>query len=398
MKVIVQKYNQNDQEFYSLVLPFETINKLSEVLIYGESSYGYQRKLDEKHYQKIKKSLIEDQGTLPTSVILGVNKKDFEDLLTEREVDGLKFFVIDTEEFSKANSDDSKLFRIIDGQHRIAGLKLASSASNTLNNFPLNVIIVVTEEEERVKEVVLFRDINSKGKKLKMDLTLLAMYNYELLKKKSLTSEDDIIKHILIRTAHYLNTSNTVWKEAIQFDIYSKNLSGIIGVAAFINSILPFVKKYIQVNSIKTDNLNSTNQSDIIGNLDNISQEISNILIKAWEIVEHKWAGSFENKEYILYGTPRYKKDYYIQKTTGVNAIHLILTKNIKLEKGTIEDQLLDFRSVIINSPLTVSQWKNGGVLSGLTSKSGFSKAQKIIEVGFDNYQLELEKKASDDL
>ena len=171
MKVIVQKYNQNDQEFYSLVLPFETINKLSEVLIYGESSYGYQRKLDEKHYQKIKKSLIEDQGTLPTSVILGVNKKDFEDLLTEREVDGLKFFVIDTEEFSKVNGDDSKLFRIIDGQHRIAGLKLASSASNTLNNFPLNVIIVVTEEEERVKEVVLFRDINSKSKKLKIKQT-----------------------------------------------------------------------------------------------------------------------------------------------------------------------------------------------------------------------------------
>lgn len=397
MKAIVQQYFQNEQEFYSMVLPFEEIDKISDVLIYGDHDYGYQRRLDKKHYQGIQKSLTDNKGTLPTSIIVGVNKDDFSKYLKVELVEGVgEILIFDSENVEIEQDEKPKtIFRIVDGQHRIAGLKQASIENEKFRKFPLNVIVVVTNEEERVKEVVFFRDINSKAKKLKMDLTLLAMYNYELLMKKKLVDENDIVKHLLIRIAHHINKSDGVWTEAIQFDIHSKNLTGVIGVAAFINSIHSFVKKYVSENYINISRFDANDQGVAIKELDEISQDIADILIEAWKIVEGKWTQCFENKEFTLSGHPRYKKDYYIQKTTGVNAIHQILTENIDFKLKGIEDQLNAFSEIIDKSPLSVSQWKSGGILSGLTSKSGFAKAQRIIEIGFEKFQKEIEEKNS---
>ena len=54
MKFPIIEYHQNKYKLISTVLPFETINNYSKVLVYGIDDGGYQREPDEKHFTKIK--------------------------------------------------------------------------------------------------------------------------------------------------------------------------------------------------------------------------------------------------------------------------------------------------------------------------------------------------------
>ncbi|MFA1643620.1 DGQHR domain-containing protein [Chryseomicrobium imtechense] len=391
MKIIMQKYQQNGQEFYSAVMPFQEIDRVSEVLVYAESEYGYQRMPDPKHYQSIKNSLLNNKDSLPTSIILSVDKHEFNKYISPLSLDGYQnpdLYEFDTTDIT------NEIFRIVDGQHRIYGLREASEQDSAFLMFPLNVIIVITDEHERVKEVVIFRDINSKAKKLKTDLTLLAMYNYELINQQKLTNHTDLMKHLLIRTAHYLNENNkSVWKNAIQFDIHEQPVQGIIGVAAITNSLKPLIKKYIESKSFDLSSDIYSHSNDVISLLNSHALTLSDIIIEAWERVKQKWPKCFGDVEKQFLGEPRYNKAYYIQKTTGANAIHSILEENIDFSAQPNFEMLKDFYSVIGKSPLEHEDWAVGGKLSGLTSKSGFTKTKRIIEIGFENYQLEQEKK-----
>lgn len=391
MKFIMQKYQQNGQEFYSAVMPFKEVDRISEVLVYAESEYGYQRKPDYKHYQSIKNSLLNNKESLPTSIILSVDKNEVQQYLAPLSVDGYQS--TDLYEFNSTDIS-GEVFRIVDGQHRIYGLREASKEDESFLNFPLNVIIVITNENERVKEVVLFRDINSKAKKLKTDLTLLAMYNYELINQQKLTNDTDLMKHLLIRTVYYLNEDEeNVWKNAIQFDIHEQPVQGIIGVAAITNSLKTVVKKYIEANSFDLSSNIYSHSNDVISILNNHAQIISRILTEAWGMVEHKWPECFGALEKQFQGEPRYNKAYYIQKTTGANAIHSILEENIHFSGQSNFEMLNSFYKVIEKSPLESEDWAVGGKLSGLTSKSGFSRAKRIIEIGFEEYQQEQDEK-----
>jgi len=379
MKKIAQRYVQNNQEFYSMVLPFKDVFDRSEVLVYGDDNkFGYQRPLDVRHSKNIKKSIIEEKDSLPTSIILSVNKNEFEQYTKELSLEG--FNSSDLVEVNLPSASDSKLFRIVDGQHRIYGLKEAAETDSYFENFPLNVIILTTEEEERVNEVIIFRDINSKAKKLRTDLTLLAIYNYELIQKKGLNNETDLLKHLLIRTVHLLNESKgTVWFKAVQFDIHQKPVSGVIGVAAMVNSLKNFVSKYIEYKQINFSSINQQTHEETIKSLNGIADDISEIINEAWEVVRFKWKSCFLETEEGL-NAEVFNKKYYLQKTTGANAIHTILEKEISYSDDLFD--LTPFENIINNSPLQTDDWAVGGILSGLTSQSGFKTAENLIRFG----------------
>jgi DGQHR domain-containing protein len=185
------KYAQHRQEYISLVLPFEVIHNISKVLVYGDDKYGYQRKLNERHYKTIKKGIVKDKIILPTSIILSVDSDYINHIIKLRtENDSLVDIAFNLSE---------REFRIVDGQHRIKGLEEASKEDPSVKNFLLNVIILVTEKHNRAVEVEVFRDINSKAKKIKTDLTYLAIHNYELLEHKEI---EDLARHLTIKTAY----------------------------------------------------------------------------------------------------------------------------------------------------------------------------------------------------
>lgn len=362
------KYMQENQEFYSVVLPFHVINKISKVLIYGKDKLGYQREPIEKHYKSIKNDLIAG-AIIPTSIILSADKEYLNKICEKWS---------ENDNIVSLNFGEEEQFRIVDGQHRLKGLEEAAKSDSKFNDFMLNVIILATNSSNRAIEINIFRDINSKAKRIRTDLTMLATYNYQLLGKQEI-AEDDIVEHTSVKVAYYLNeVLDSVWKNGIKFEIHSESSLGIIGVSAFTNSIAGMVRKYVQQNS--------NENSDLMEYTDRAAKEIANFVNNAWWIVHSNWKGCFTSvinlsKEVEGHILHYYDDGYYIQKTTGTNALNSILNSFIQEDNFTLQ-ALNNFETFINNSPITVDDWKIGGVFSGLTSKSGFKKAREIIKLG----------------
>lgn len=78
-----------------------------------------------------------------------------------------------------------------------------------------------------------------------------------------------------------------------------------------------------------------------------------------------------------------YDNKYYIQKTTGTNALNMILN-DITRSFGSSNETLDEFHEVIRKSPIKSKDWGTGGIFSGLTSKSGFKKAKEILINGLN--------------
>lgn len=393
MKYIGTHYVQNNQNFYSVILPFHAIKNSTHVLTYGsENKLGYQRKLDGKHVKKISDQLLSNSNSflLPTSIILSIDEEEFQKFITK--TDNVTAEIDFPEEGNH--------FRIVDGQHRIEGLKKAIEKNDSLNNFMLNVIILITEKDRQIIEVEVFRDINSKAKKLRTDLTQLSIFNHELLGRKKLESEEDLIRYLSSKIAYFLNETSkdlkmlnlNVWSNAILIDIHEEHIPGIIGFSSFISSIKNIVKRYID-NSYELSDFSKNGHYDfnIINVLDEHALIISNMLLDCWNIVRLKWKGCFSDEVIIIdkiYYQIYYDKDYYIQKTTGINAIHMIINETVEFDKESQKWDYQDFDRIIFNSNVSEKDWIVGGKFAGMTSGTGFKKAKNIINNQYDQYEF----------
>ena len=360
-------YKQFEQEFLSLALPFGVLKKIGRVLIYGDDKYGYQRKLNERHYKKIKNDILKNQVILPTSIILSAESSIIKEQIHNSN-NNIYEMDIDLEETQ---------FRIVDGQHRLRGLEEAAKECPEINDFILNVIIILTKPQNRVLEVKVFRDINSLGKKIKTDLTLLAIYNYELLEQKEI---DNLSAHVAIKAAYLLNEKidKSVWHRAIQFDVNADQPIGIIGVSAFINAIEPLAKELNRQNPYHDLN----DREGLMEHTEVLAQILAKFIDNAWAEVKNKWSYCFVEtslKESFDYVTVYYDDGYYIQKTTGTNALNSILYDCV-LQEGDFNNKSIEaFRNKIKLSKIRADDWKVGGIFSGLTSGSGFKKAKLSI-------------------
>ncbi|WNB91846.1 DGQHR domain-containing protein [Bacillus sp. NEB1478] len=383
MKFIAQRYHQGEQEYLSLVMDLKTIYLNSKVLIYDKDDYGYQRPLDEKHSNKIKNKVLSGNGLFPTSIILSIDAHLVNKIISEIEINSVQALNFVSLTISNFEKSEDHLFRIVDGQHRIAGLAGAAEHDPEIWGYELNVIVLIIPEEKRVIELDVFNDINATPKKLKTDLVILAKQQYILLGQKGIDSKTEMEEYLAIRTAFILNEEigASVWHNAIKFEKEINSQIGIIGIAAFKKAIAPLVKEF----------LNNKGKVDLsLSDLNELADEIAHYLNDAWNIVAKKWEDCFGDFDFILESEQynfRYNNSYYLQKTTGVNAINQILHEN-RNEQEPIEK----FKEIIDNSPLIEEDWIKGGKLSGLTSGSGFKKAVSLIKYGEIKEKQEQEK------
>lgn len=368
-RIWINRYSQNDQKFISFVMDFETLNRTSKVLVYGESKYGYQRKPDKKHYVKVKRYLVEDdQAMLPSSIILGADSAVLSRYIkTEK---GHSYLDL------KGVKD--KIFRIVDGQHRLKGLEEAVKSKPELAHFMFNVVVVETDVSERYKELSLFTDINSKGKRIRVDLALLAKYNYEVYGG----SVDSLGIHIAVKTAYKLKENRdpkNIWRNGINFDIHEEKALGIVSVNAFVKSIKPMCDRYLRDSEL---DIKSMSDQAIYEVTEKASDFIMGLLLEAWTIIGEKWGGCFsptvENDYFYDIKEFYYNRKYYIQKTLGVRVLNTILYESVRQGKIT-EYNLGHFYRTIIASNVNISNWSTGDIFAGLSSQSGFRIAKNYI-------------------
>lgn len=368
----IQGNSNNKQEYYSTVLNFKLLDQISTTLIYGDDEYGYQRKLNQKHYKKIAKSIQESELISPTSIVLGVNKSYVNEIINHIE---------DNIYTLNLSSTTTEKFRIIDGQHRINGLKEARKKDPQIDSYNLSVIIMVIDDDKRRVEAKVFKDINSKAKPLKMDLAILALYKYDILEQ---VREIDIREHVGIKIAYLLNEKNPIWKNAIALDVNGSNINGCVGFKTFYESIKSICTIYIEEKEI--DDIKDKSFEEILSFVDRKSNEIVNEIIEpCWEIVRDRWPSCFLNNSIILYNFEEFEimfnKKYYIQKTMGCKAINgLISEVLLNNNSKDIEDSIIIFKKMIFVSEVSDEDWKVGKRFSALSSEAGFKKIRSIIK------------------
>jgi DGQHR domain-containing protein len=374
MNYHIIEFTQNNHRFISAVLPFEIIDQHSHVLVYDHDEGGYQREPDSKHFNNIKKYVQEQPNYLfPTSVILGLDESNYNQLIIKLE---------DSQPYINFDNASAHTFRIVDGQHRIRGLREALVTKPEIANLLLSVVILITPQNSRSLEMEIFNTINSKSKRIRVDLIQLARYEYRILEESIQPSE--LNEHISIQIANLLNedsNSRNIWFNAIKFGIHDEQKVGIVGVNAFRESLKNIVGNYLQTN---------IDYKDLTGaSLINYSKDAANIIKRfiytAWnDIVFTKWPDSFSSKKQELDFDQEikeffYNNRYYIQKTLGTKSINYLLASLVH-DYGISNECLSNFNTIINESLLLTSDWEVGKTFSGYSSESAFNKVTKIIK------------------
>jgi DGQHR domain-containing protein len=383
MKIPIFEYSQNNNQLATAIIPFGILNANSHVLVYGKSSGGYQREPDEKHFNKIKKYVLDDPNFLfPTSIILGIDQNIASKIISDE--GDLKFIELD--ELPK-----EKIFRIIDGQHRIRGIEAALPNNPNLNTLPLNVVILKTNATKRSQEMEIFNTINAKSKRIKVDLIKLANFEYSILENE--IDNNELNEHLSIQVAYLLNEDESpknVWHNAIKFGIHEEEKVGIIGVNAFSESIKGLVSKYL----LDTKNKWSTlKDDDMIDFARQSAGKIKLFLDDIWILVKEKWGSGFkEGSNEIDYDfevkTYSYNKYYYLQKTLGTKSLNYLvgqIANNKNPELNALNSKNLeDFKFYLKTTKLKTSDWEMGNTFSGYSSESAFNKVTKMIKSKLD--------------
>jgi DGQHR domain-containing protein len=378
----IERYKQNSQEYISGVFLFKTVSALSKVLVYKQDEDGYQRQPNRTHYLKIKNYILKNLETFkfPTSIILGTDKAKI-DTLIKKDACG-EYIEIDM-------NFNEKVFRIVDGQHRIEGIREAAKEKPSLNDLLLNAIILVSPLGHKSVELEAFIDINSTAKRISTDLATLARFDYEIKEKR--ISEPNPIKHIATKTAFYLKEDDplSVWSSAVKFDIHSEISLGIVGVTLFRESIEPIVSVYLETKFIDRGN---KNESELITYYDDVARQIAVDINEVWNnIIRKKWSECFSESiaknEVGELKTIFYSNEYYIQKTLGVKVLNILYSEILK-QTGITEQSKSTFQDLIQNSKVMSRDWRKGGPFSGLSSESGFARIRKMIknEIEKPNY------------
>ena len=142
---------QSGKQFYSVTMPTDVLAKCCYVTTRNEDPQaGFQRVLDKRRAQDIADYIDSKKGTIPGSIILSAQP----DAALTPLVRGK------TIEFTFA----PRAFLVLDGQHRVYGFSLASSA--------LRVPVVVYSGLTPTEEARLFIDINTKQRQVPNELLL----------------------------------------------------------------------------------------------------------------------------------------------------------------------------------------------------------------------------------
>jgi len=348
------KFMQNSFASYAISLTVEELVERTTVEYYDSvTGKGYQRPLVPSHYRKIAKYLqLSKNPVLPTAILTAVDP--------EQIIEGSTISI---------KGD----LRVVDGQHRIEGIKylkkLDEQAFRNISSFDFPVLVMIVPPEQKVHEINAFININKTSKPVSTDLAVQ-------LKDKIRGENIDLIlgdlnTAIATKVSQRLNKQkDSIWYELIKVGD-EKTKGRTISINAFHQSLRNIIDTYLSFNEIDIINLDDFN--DIV-------EDISYIVSRAWELIQKKWPECF------IYEVQPNK--YNIQKGIGVYSLHEVLSENLKQCKGNSDRTLLKFKEVLVISQVQSSDWKVGGKFSPYNSKNGFNQIAKYVNneiVNIDN-------------
>lgn len=196
LRIPVLRLQQPIGEVYVGSIPGKALWEISETDIReiqkGEDGIfaftGIQRKLNEKRVEEIAEYVKTIDATFPTAVVLSASSDDFE--FSKESGSGVDSLVFDLNRVEEIEESDDlfsyrKVVRVIDGQHRIEGLKRAGK-----ENFDVNVAIFVDADME--DQARIFSVVNLAQTKVNKSL-VYDLFNYSTTMSPEKTAHDVVV-------------------------------------------------------------------------------------------------------------------------------------------------------------------------------------------------------------
>jgi DGQHR domain-containing protein len=361
---------QKGQRIFAGILPAEdllaltTIDHYNSKLPLDDPRQGYQRPPERSRITKIGsyliKNIVNDDGDVgsslfPTAVTLAARKPlDFNESTRELRL-----------------SVDEKL-QIVDGQHRIEGLRYAieEKGADYLRDFPIPFVIM--EMPSRVAEMNQFRIINSSAKAVRTDLVNTILAAKVAREGDTSVSENESWKVVVTRVVDRLDKEvSSPWHGLILMPDESGSPKGngkkVVRATSFMTS-LKAVYQPLEYYDYFDDVSTLNDKADIM-----------------FEVVAPYWA-ALKSLVPEAFEEPR---SYVIQKTPGLFSLHELLARkiipwftrqNLEWEKGNFQKILSTSRE--ITDPMFWHKDENRASAYG--SMKGFKELYELLSDSLD--------------
>ena len=287
MELEVTRIKQAGIDLYLGWLPAEELIKRGRVDKWAPShTEGYQRPLVEKRIGDVAWYLKKGEGIMPTSVLVSIRS-------------GVKF----DEEKRKLDIPDEVILWIIDGQHRVEGLKRAmEQGAQELKDYPFPVVIMVNPN--RFDEMRAFYLVNSKAKSVPTDVAerimkrTLAEQGEPWIREheaEDFTKSQRVINQAkAVTVGDYLRSECPVWK-------------GMVAVPGEPKPDVNAVKQHTMVMAM----LEGAFKDSTLANLD--PRALGELLGCYWEAIQETWPETIEKP-----------KLYSVMKSSGVWSLNML--------------------------------------------------------------------------
>ena len=348
VRVAAIKVRQNGHDLYMADLTAEVLLNHTKVDKWFSTSTGsnpldngYQREEEKPHYNKVGVYLSKNsKAILPTSVLLCARGPvKFEPLASDSTMGYLTI------------SAPSLPLYIVDGQHRIAGLRHAIQDLGHEESRNFTIPAVIMAGMKKFDEVYQFYLVNSTSKKIKTDLAqrlLSEMASKDETIRKSVVGAGKAWMLRAVAISELLNErAGSPWEGRIQRPNARKVGNVMISESSFTASLRPILTiPWVQKQS---------------------NEEIAEIISRYWLAICKFLPEACEN--------PR---DYALQKTTGVYPWHMVAPAIFEICRSEKDFSVQRMEKVLKQVEkggfLTDDYWASGtGEATQFSSSAGFA-------------------------
>lgn len=320
------RINQKGVTLYVTALPLDLLSKLARVDRWTPSNpEGYQRPLADRRLAEIAKYITDEQGVLPTSV-----------LLCARSDDPVRVT------FSAGSSVDGyatngtlrlppgAVLWVVDGQNRLFGAQRAfERGDSNLGSYPFPVCIL--DDVDRYAEMIHFDIINTRQRKMPTDIVdrhLLIRVQNEGLKMytSSKAGEREYLRGKTTSIVDKLNDSEGPWHNQIAIPGIAGRDKGLVRHHAMVFSLEPVVKDpWVATRS---------------------EEEVVKLLNNFWGALRDVMPEAFANPD-----------DYRIQATVGITSLHMALPSILQICLAERDLSQERFRAILEATQMSATFW-----------------------------------------
>ena len=320
---------------------------------------GYQRPLIDRRLREVAKYVCEEQGILPTSVLLATRP--------DAPI-SLEFLPMDASDGDSAGEwgvlsiPDGAVLWVVDGQHRFHGVNRAYEKDGRaqLESYPFPVSIM--EMVDRYEEMTHFNIVNTTQRKMSTDIVdrhLVIKQEREGLNliAAGKTGEREYARATATRIIDMLNEAMGPWHHQIGIPGVIGRDKGLVRQHAMVASLDPVLKD----GWVKAQNP--------------LDEHVVKVLTNFWGALAQVWPDAFQEPGL-----------YRIQATAGIYSLHIVLPVVIQrclVERDLSQDKIAE---IMQGTGISASFWnkklEEGG--DPLTLGTGMSSIRALAQFIID--------------